>query len=50
MPGKRQPTAEDMEKAEREVGKNIPRGAIGFDSGDVRDVQLDDETDEAPKE
>lgn len=42
MPSKRnEPTAEDMRKAEREVGENIPRQAVGRDDADVRDVDRD---------
>lgn len=29
------PTRDDMEKAERDVGKNIPREMIGLDTEDV---------------
>jgi hypothetical protein len=37
------PTRDDMRRAEREVGKNIPRAMIGEDNGDVRDVELGEE-------
>lgn len=49
MPGKRsEPTAEDMRKAEREVGENIPRSAVGRGDADVRDVERD--VDDEPQE
>lgn len=39
MAQKRSWSREDMRRAEREVGENIPREAIGRDDPDVRDVE-----------
>lgn len=30
------PTKEDMLKAEKEIGKNIPEEMVGLDDGDIR--------------
>jgi hypothetical protein len=38
MPSKRDPTREDMRRAEKEVGQNLPDEMVGEDDGDVRDV------------
>lgn len=36
MPAKKGPTKEDLIRAEREIGENIPDEMIGLDDGDVR--------------
>lgn len=49
MPNKKGPTQEDMRKAEREIGRNLPDAMVGVDDGDVRNVQRDDEDETASR-
>lgn len=39
MPKEKPPTREDMMRAEKEIGENIPDEAIGLDTEDVGEVQ-----------
>lgn len=47
---KGQPTAEDMYRAELEVGANIPDEMVGLDTEDVGDVDLPSRGEEKPTE
>lgn len=38
MPRKKEPTREDILRAEREIGQNIPQEMLGLDTEDVGDV------------
>lgn len=40
----KRPTREDMIKAEKEVGENIPEAFVGLDDGDVRKLTRHEET------
>lgn len=40
MVRRKAPTRDEMRKAEKEIGENIPQGMIGLDDADVRDVEL----------
>lgn len=48
MPEKR-PEREDMRRAEKEIGENMPDAAIGLDNADVGDVVRHDKERDAPK-
>lgn len=43
MPKPRTPTREDILKAEREIGENLPDAMVGEDDGDVRKVEREHE-------
>lgn len=49
MPKDKRPTREDMLKAEKEVGENIPEAFVGMDDGDVRDVTRHEENEDEEK-
>lgn len=43
MPRKKEPTREDMLRAEKEIGENLPEEMKGLDTEDVGDVRREGE-------